>query len=474
MRSPAVSLWMDQVQHLNTVRPSVTQPLDLDVAIIGAGFTGLWTAWYLKQQAPRLRIAVFEARGVGHGASGRNGGWLLGRILGMEQMLHGLPMDEKRALLNVVQSIPDCVEQVLLQEDIDCGYRKGGVLTCAARYPEQLRWLHEELKALYAFGYSEEDYRQLTVDELSTRLHVANAYGGMFTPHCATIQPARLVLGLAASLERRGVAIYENSPVEHWSAGGMRVAGHPVTSRWVVPCVEGYAAECPPLGRYQLAVQSLQIATAPLSDAQWDEIGLHHGEAAHECSHQVTYFHRSRDNRLVFGARGSYRFGGRLREDFQLSDGELGLRRNLMLELFPQLAEVPVDYGWGGNLGMTRHFRPYMLCDERHGLACAGGYGGEGVAAAYLAGRTLADLILERDTLYARAPWVVRGRSLFQALRRWEPEPCRWLGYSAVSAVYSHEDAVLNNPHSAPWRRSLARALASGVSHLVSPDFKAG
>ncbi|TBU95847.1 NAD(P)/FAD-dependent oxidoreductase [Phytopseudomonas dryadis] len=473
MRTTAVSLWMDQVAQFAASRPSLDHALELDIAIIGAGYTGLWTAWYLKQHAPQLRIAIFEARQVGHGASGRNGGWLLGRITGLEAMLQNLPRDERHALLKAVQQIPDDVEQALRQAQIDCGYRKGGVLACAARYPEQWQWLQEEIKSLHAFGYSEDDYRLLSASELAGQIRVNNAYGGMFSPHCATIQPAQLALGLASTLEGLGVRIYENSRAEKIGNGQLNVAGHPVKANWIVPCVEGYAMEFPPLGRYQLAVQSLQIATAPLSEAQWAEIGLANGQAAHECSRQVSYFHRSRDNRLVFGARGSYRFGGRLREDFRLSEAELALRRNIVLDLFPQLAGTPIEYGWGGNLGMTRHFRPYVLCDQPRNMACAGGYGGEGVGGAYLAGRTLADLILGRDTLYARAPWVTR-RSLSSALKRWEPEPFRWLGYGGISAAYSYEDALLSNPHSAPWQRKMATALAVGVSHLVSPDVKVG
>ncbi|WXL26996.1 FAD-dependent oxidoreductase [Ectopseudomonas mendocina] len=474
MLAPTVSLWMDQAEHLRVARKRVEGPHDVDVAIIGAGYTGLWTAWYLKQHSPALNIAIFEARHVGYGASGRNGGWLLGRILGEEKMLAGWSEPERSALMTELKGIPDRVAQVLVQEGIDCGYRKGGVLTCAARYPEQQQWLLDDLKALYAHGHSEEDYRLLSAHELSQQLRMHQVYGAIYSPHCATIHPAKLALGLAASLERKGVRIFENSRVEAWGKGVLTVAGHPVSARWVVPCVEGYAAESKALRPYQLTVQSLQIATEPLSASQWDEIGLYNGQAAHECSRQVTYFHRSADDRLVFGARGSYRFGGKLREQFQLTEAELSFRRNLMLELFPQLAKTPISHGWGGNLGMTRNFRPYMLCDEASGVACAGGYGGEGVGASYLAGRTLADLILKRDTLISRAPWVVRNQSLRKALRSWEPEPFRWLGYSAVIAAFSYEDAVLADPRSSALRRKLSSAAAVGISRLMSPEFKVG
>ncbi|GLK88457.1 NAD(P)/FAD-dependent oxidoreductase [Pseudomonas turukhanskensis] len=469
----ANTLWTEQLPR-SLAREPLRQPLEVDVAIIGAGFTGLWTAYFLKRQAPHLRIAVFEQQTVGFGASGRNGGWLLGCLLGEEQFLAGVGPAQKAALRALLKGIPDRVFEVLQREGIECGFRKGGVLTCAARYPEQHQHLCEELRRLHAAGHSEADYRYLTASELSEQVRMAGAYGAIYSPHCATVQPAQLVSGLAAAVERLGVSVYEYSRVEQWRSGQLTVAGHSVQAGWVVPCVEGHAADCPPLGRYQLAVQSLQIATEPMAAAQWDEIGLADGQAAHECSRQVTYFHRTRDDRLVFGARGSYRFGGRLRENFQLSADELSYRRRLLLELFPQLTGVPISHGWGGNLGMTRHFRPYMLCDTSSGFASAGGYGGEGVGASFLAGQTLADLILQRDTLCTHAPWVTRQQNLSKTLRRWEPEPLRWLGYNAVIAAFTVEDNVLANPTSAPWRRRLVSAVAGGVSALVSPEFKAG
>lgn len=469
----AATLWTEQLPR-TLAREPLGQPLELDVAIIGAGFTGLWTAYYLKRQAPQLRIAIFEAQTVGFGASGRNGGWLLGRLLGEEKFLASVGSAEKQALQGLLKGIPDSVAEVLQREGIDCGFRKGGVLTCAARYPEQHARLLDELRALHADGHSEADYRYLNAAELAEQVQMAGAYGAIFSPHCATVQPAQLVTGLAAAVERLGVTVYEHSKVDAWRSGQLTVAGHTVRSQWVVPCVEGHAADLPPLGRYQLAVQSLQIATAPIAASLWDEIGLAEGQAAHECSRQVTYFHRTRDDRLVFGARGSYRFGGRLRQNFQLSDEEVRFRRGLMLELFPQLAAVPISHGWGGNLGMTRHFRPYMLCDSSSGFASAGGYGGEGVGASHLAGQTLAELILHKDSLLTRAPWVSRQQNLASALRRWEPEPLRWLGYNAVIGAFSVEDKVLANPSSAPWRRQLVSAVAEGVSRVVSPEFKAG
>ncbi len=463
---PPISLWMDSLDQPIEPRPLLQGGHRVDVAIIGAGYTGLWTAYYLKRQAPQMRIAIVEAEYAGFGASGRNGGWLMGNLLGEDRALGGLTAERRRTGFDLLHAIPDEVADVLQREGIDCDYRKAGVLYCAARYPEQEQRLRAWLAQLHKEGLSEADYRWLPPEELNQQLRIKGPLGAIHSPHCATIQPAKLVRGLARAVQRLGVQLFEQSRVNHWQPGLVRTSQGELHADWVVPAVEGYAASLPPLGRYQLPVQSLLIATEPLSASQWDEIGLNRGQAFSEFSRQVTYGQRSADDRLVFGARGGYRFGGRLREDFSLSTAEVELRRYLFGELFPQLRNVAISHGWGGNLGMARRFQPHMLLDTGNRIALAGGYGGEGIGASNLAGRTLADLMLGRDSLLTEQPWVLRERPL-KALKAWEPEPCRWLGYNAIVRSFAHEDRVLADPRSAPWRRGMASRLADFMEGLM-------
>ena len=455
-----ISLWMDQLDEPLAPRPALGADLDVDVCIIGAGYTGLWTAYYLKRQAPALKIAIIEAKIAGFGASGRNGGWLMGNMLGEDRLLATLSPQQRRASVDLLHGIPDEVQQVLQREGIDCDYRKGGVLYCAARYPEQERSLRAYLDELYRQGMKEDDYRWLRPEQLEPQLRLSNAYGAIYSPHTATIQPAKLVRGLARVVESLGVPIYENSPAVDWQPGQVRTAQATVRAHWVVPAVEGYAATLPPLGRHQLPVQSLLVATEPLPESTWEQIGLSEGQAFSESSRQVTYGQRTLDNRLVFGARGGYRFGGRLREDFSLTEQEIELRRYLFGELFPQLKKVRITHSWGGNLGMARRFRPHMLCDRQRGIALSGGYGGEGVGATNLGGRTLAALILGQHNALTAQPWVHDNRAL-SSLASWPPEPCRWLGYNAIIRSFVFEDKTLASPASPPWRRRLASNLAS-------------
>jgi glycine/D-amino acid oxidase-like deaminating enzyme len=457
---------MDQLDEPLLARAALEQDLDVDVAIIGAGYTGLWTAYYLKRQAPGLNIVIIEAQTAGFGASGRNGGWLMGNLLGEDRLLASLSPEQRRASYDLLHDIPDEVKSVIEREGIDCDYRKGGALYCAARYPEQEATLRQYLDKLYSQGLNENDYRWLSPEQMAQQIRLAKPYGAIYAPHVATLHPAKLVRGLARAVERMGVQIYESSPVNHWQSGSLRTARATVRSRWVVPAVEGYSVTLPPLGRYQLPVQSLIVATEPLSAATWDEIGLSHGQAFSENSRQVTYGQRTADNRLIFGARGGYQFAGKLRHDFDLTRSEIELRRYLFGELFPQLRNVQITHGWGGNLGMSRHFKPHMLCDQASGIALSGGYGGEGVGASNLGGRTLADLILQRDTERVRQPWVIAQGGL-HALKAWEPEPWRWLGYNAIIRSFVHEDQTLANPTSAPWRRRLASGVAGFMEGLM-------
>ena len=461
-----ISLWMDQLDEPLAARPSLQHDIDVDVAIIGAGYTGLWTAYYLKRHAPQLNVAIVEAQTAGFGASGRNGGWLMGNLLGEDRMLAGLSAEERRASYDLLFGIPDEVKSVLDREGIECDYRKGGALYCAARYPEQERSLREYLHKLYKQGLTEADYRWLSPEQLAGQLRIARPYGAIHFSHLATLQPAKLVRGLARAVEAMGVPIYESTPATHWRSGLVATAHGQIRSRWVVPAVEGYAAKLPPLGRYQLPVQSLIVATEPLPASVWDEIGLSEGQAFGESSRQVTYGQRSMDNRLVFGARGGYQFGGRLREDFDLTSSEVELRRYLFGELFPQLKKTRITHSWGGNLGMARRFHPHMLCDRASGIALSGGYGGEGVGASNLGGRTLADLILERDTPLVRQPWVIREGAL-SSLKSWEPEPCRWLGYNAIIRSFVREDQTLADPATPAWRRKIASAVADFMEGMM-------
>lgn len=463
-----ISLWMEQVAHY-PVRKELEQDLEVDVVIVGAGFTGLWTAYYLNKAQPNLTIAILEAKQVGYGASGRNGGWLMGEIAGADGLLRHLEHKDRVASHHLIHDIPDEVARVCDVENIKCDLRKGGVLYCAARYPEQVEWLQAQQEQHNQDNYEPQDFVWLSKDELNKQLKMNKAQAALFSPHVATIHPAKLAKGLADCLDKKGIQIFENSPVVSWKSGEVKTKHATIKTKWIVPAVEAYGSQFKPMDKYQLAVHSMIVATEPLGQDIWEKIGLEKGQAFSENSRLVSYGQRTVDNRLVFGARGGYNFGGRLRKDEPLTPSEMTMRLELMYDCFPVLKEkgVSISHSWGGNLSLPRRFHPHMLCDPKAGIALSGGYVGEGVGATNLAGRTLADLILGKDTLHTQQPWVMNEKPL-SALKKWEPEPFRWLTYKTLNKVLIYEDKLLADLTTPKWKRKAIVALSNMLDSIMS------
>ena len=459
-------LWLDQ-SPAEPHWPPLTQSARCDVAVIGGGYTGLWTAYYLKRMAPELDVAVLEAETCGYGASGRNGGWLIGGLANQDAHLLRLDGERREQARRRLFGIVDEVAEILARERIDCDFAHGGVLYAAARYPEQEAMGRNWLRELRRAGHGEADFRWLDRKEAQEQLGARDVRGGVFSPHCAVIQPARLAQGLARAAARLGVRIHERSPVRRLAPGVARLDGCELRADVIVPALEGAAGQFSRLARCLLPVQSLLLATEPLSSAQWDEIGLADRQAFGDLSRMVTYGQRSADGRLVFGARGGYRLGGRERWNFDPGSDEFAWRERLLRQLLPALGATEVEYRWGGTLGVARAFTPYALYDRRAGIAMAGGYGGEGVGASNLMGRTLAELILERDGDLTSMPWVMSEGRL-ERVRRWAPEPVPWLGYHLVRSAYALEERLCAGGSAPAWARRSAGKLAAALESLLA------
>lgn len=444
------NFWSSTITEHATPRPRLESRLQVDVAIVGAGFTGLWTAYYLKRLAPALDIVVLEAERVGHGASGRNGGWAVGNLAGLERHIGILSREQRRNCCRVLAGNVDEIGAVLSRESIQADFNKGGAIYAAARYPDQVAIQRDYLKHLHELGHDEADCYWLDAEQLAEKARFRNGYGGIYHRQVATVNPARLVAGLAETIERLGVTIYERSRVTMLDRHKVSTHGGDVEASTIVCATEGYADRFHDFKRHVIPVQSLVIATEPLSEAQWQEIGMAERPAFADASRLINYGHRSVDWRIVFGARGTYALGARPKADQAIDDDAIRMRRDLLVDLFPALEGVKIDYGWGGSLGLSRNFRPHAILDRASGLATAGGYAGEGVAASHLFGRTLADLILERDSELARMPWAFTHASHRQLIKRWEPEPLRWLAAQVIAYSYAGEEALMRRGKPAP------------------------
>jgi glycine/D-amino acid oxidase-like deaminating enzyme len=420
-----LSYWHDSLPDDDALVPRAALPGDdaVDVAVVGGGYTGLWTAWYLLQGDPQLRVVVLEAEIAGFGASGRNGGWcsaLLPMSLGRIERTAG--RDAAVAMQTAMFTTVDEVGRVAASAGIDCHFAKGGYLNLATS-PAHTRRLAADLDESRHFGFGDEDLRWLDRGEAAGRLDATGVLGGLYTPHCAAIHPARLARGLARAVERAGGTVREGTSVRAIAPGQVETDHGVVRADVIVRATEGFTPSLKGEKRTLVPLYSLMIATEPLSAEIWERIGLRQRETFNDARHLIIYGQRTADGRFAFGGRGApYHFGSAVRPAF---DREAGVHQKLhdtLRALFPAIGDAAVTHRWGGPLGVPRDWHCSVGLDRRSGLAWAGGYVGDGVATTNLAGRTLADLISGRDTDLTHLPWVDHHS------RRWEPEPLRWLG----------------------------------------------
>lgn len=460
MRYAGLSLWLETCGEQLHPRPPLTGPLDADVAIVGAGFTGLWTAYYLKLLDPSLRIVVLEREIAGFGASGRNGGWLSALFPASAASLAGLPgasAASARAQTLQMRATIDEVGRVAAEEAINCSFVKGGTIVFA-RNQAQLTRARAEVAAAHAAGDSEADVRLLGPAGAARHARAEGTLAATYTPHCARIHPARLVRGLAQAVERRGVVICEKTAVR--SIGSRRVVTDHGTVRAdvVVRATEGYTPELPGHRRAVAPVYSLMVATEPLGAGVWDELGLAGFPTFSDHRHLIIYGQRTADGRLAFGGRGApYHFGSAVKPRFDREPRVFDALRRTLVDLFPVLSRAAFTHAWGGPLGVPRDWTASVGFDPQTGIAWAGGYVGDGVSTTNLAGRTLAHLIRETPSELTALPWV-NHRS-----RRWEPEPLRWLGANAglrAVTLADREERLTSRP--------------SRIAHLMAPLLGSG
>lgn len=431
-----LSLWFDQVAADGdplAPRPPLDGDSEADVVVVGAGLTGLWTAYYLTEADPELRVVIVERELAGFGASGRNGGWcsaLFPTTAGALAREHGAPA--ARAMRAAMRDTVVEVGGVAAFEEIDCDFSYGGTITLA-RSPAQLDRARALADDAPQWG---DDVALLPAAAARERVGATRVHGATYTPDCARIQPARLARGLARVVEARGVTIAEGTTALRLSPRAVVTNSGIVRAKHVVRATEAWTARLPGSGRAVVPVYSLMIATEPLPPEIWERIGLARNETFADHRHVIVYGQRTADDRIAFGGRGApYHLGSRIEGAFDRDAHVHALLRRTLVDLFPELADAAITHTWGGPIGIARDWHASVGLDERTGLAWAGGYVGDGLSTTNLAGRTLADLITGHDSPLTRLPWVDHRSP------RWEPEPARWLGINAGVALAATADA---------------------------------
>ncbi len=437
------SLWLDTLGGPIVPRPSAPAGVNADVVIVGAGFIGLWTAYCLARSEPARSIVVLEAEIAGFGAAGRNAGFMSAGIAGQADayLPRGGSDGVRRAERAMIDGI-DWVGEVIARESIDCGWVKGGSLRIATS-PAQLARLGAGLDGRRGRGLDETDVWQLTAADVASRVRIPGVLGATYTPHCARVHPGRLVRGLADACERHGVRIFERSRATRVQSGrveclaaGERSAAI-VRAPIVVQATEAFTVNLPGQHRAYMPVFSHMLATEPLDAVTWSQIGWEGCETVADQRHLFTYAQRTIDDRIAIGGRGAwYRVGSEIRSADEHSPRVHAELEQRLREWFPAAAGAAVTHRWGGAFAVPRDWSMAVGFDRDTGLARAGGLAGHGLVASSIAGRTVADLVLGRDTELTALPWVGHGSG------RWEPEPARVIAQRLITAVLASADRI--------------------------------
>ena len=433
------SLWWDTLPAELTT--ALGEPLDgdvqADVAIVGAGYTGLWTAYYLQEQQPDINIVLIEANVAGFGASGRNGGWASALFPARLEALARLSnrADAVRMQRTLNATVAE-IGRVAQQHNWEIQYQHGGTIFLA-RNSVQVQRMHDEVDYYHEWGFTDADYRYMDAAEAAGVFNATENLGGAYTPHCAAIHPARLVRSLAREVVRRGARIAEHTPATRLEPGVVRTTRGDVHAPIVVRATEGFTRDLAGQRRRYTPVYSLMIATAPLPQQVWDRIGLADRTTFSDARHLLIYGQRTADNRIAFGGRGApYHFGSRIDPKQDQHPQLHSALAETLGELLPDVADTPITHTWGGPLGVPRDWMASVGINRSTGLAWCGGYVGDGVGTSNLGGRTLADLISGRATDLTTLPWVNHHSP------NWEIEPLRWIGINLGLAVMGSADRV--------------------------------
>jgi glycine/D-amino acid oxidase-like deaminating enzyme len=452
-----LSFWLEDSGDPLIPRPALQRSEEVDVAVLGAGYTGLWTAYYLLRANPGLKVAIVEREIAGYGASGRNGGWCSPRFpVSASAMTKRWGADTARAVLLALQSAVDEIRDVSERENIDTCFRPSGTLT-VARGAHQLPGLHASFRAYERIGLGDH-YLFLKPEELAERIQITDIHGALATPDGASIHPGRLVRGLARAVEAHGGTIYEQTNVQSYrfgsSAALITEAGELRAKKAIVLAGEAYLTRLPKLHRALMPAYSLISLTEPLTPAQWSQIGWLAGENLSSTRNTVVYLTKTPDGRILFGSRGApYAFGSAITDEQDRHAETHASIQRMVTEWFPSLEGIKFTHNWGGPVGMPIDWTPAVRFDPSSKIAFAGGYTGQGVSTANLAGQMLAGMITSRSTGFEHLPFANRRSP------NWIPEPLRWLVVRYMQGALLRIDQAAEASKSAPLDAPIAKFL---------------
>jgi putative aminophosphonate oxidoreductase len=433
---PHRSLWLrEALAEEYPPAPPLAGATRADVAIVGGGFVGLWTAIRLKEHDPACDVVVLEADICGGGASGRNGGMVLSwwpKLSSLAQLCG--PEEAVRLGRASAEAVGELGEFARANE-IDCHYLRQGFLWTATA-PAHVGVWEGVLRLCEAHGI--DAFERLAPAEVARRAGSPVHLAGVLERGAATVQPALLVRGLRRAALQRGVRIHEDTTVTGFDRGrpvAVRTPDGLVAAEKLVVATNAWAATLPGLRRSLVVVSSDIVATAPIPE-RLEQIGWTGGESVADSQMMVDYYRTTRDGRIVFGkGTGGVRWGSAIGTAYDRNAQRSALVEAELRRYYPQLADVPVEYDWGGPIDRTPISVPILghLGGEEH-IVYGVGWSGNGVGPSLVGARILASLVLGRDDEWSRTPLVNRR------LDRFPPEPVRYLGAKVVRAAVARKE----------------------------------
>ncbi len=440
MEHTRLGYWLAEAGAVAPAAP-LGERIDADVLVVGGGYTGLWSAWYAKQLEPGARVVLLEAELCGQGPSGRNGGFC-------NAMWHSLPSLRGRwgdasalAVANAAEAAVERIGAFCAEREIDAWFRPADYLHVSTAAAHDGIW-DEAIAACRELG-APGAVRELSAAEVASRCASPAFRGGAACPSSATVQPARLALGLREQLGAAGVEIYENSPARSFREGGdgveARTEGGAVRAPRAVLAI-GAAAK----GRHgplrgRLSVASSHIVLTEPVPALLEEIGWTGGECITDSRALLHYFRTTPDSRIAFGwGGGRIAMGARIGGRAELDPDVVAAISNHLLDYFPGLAGKQITHAWGGPIDASPLHLPMVLSQRQGRAFAAAGYTGNGVGPSNMVGRTLAALALDRRDESTALAYID------PQLPRVPPEPFHWIGGEAIRlGILAKEEAEM-------------------------------
>ena len=423
--------------------PRLERDLEADVVVVGGGFTGLWTAWHILASEPDTRVAVIESDRIGHGPSGRNGGFVDALWVSFERLVQEYGVGPATEIARTSGESVIQIGEFADSEGVDCWYRKAGYLNVSTSASQDSSW-RPNVEAMAEAGFEDlpTELDRAGVDAICQSPRFRE---GIFYREAATIQPARLAFGLCERVAGRGALIFENSPVRRIEDGQSEVkvftqTGSIRAGRLVLAAGAALAGVGSPLTDRVTLASSHMVISEPVPDLL-DEIGWTGGQAISDCRSLLNYFRTTPDGRIAFGwGGGRIAAGGRRRGTAEVDPVVIRQVIENAVSYFPGLAGRRFEHAWGGPIDASATHLPQIAVMPSGSSFAAVGYTGNGVGPSQMIGRALASLALGIEDRYSNLA-LVRPAS---EMTRVPPEPFRWIGGAVIrSAIESREAAEL-------------------------------